>query len=176
LDEKLVTRIDEVLRAKNIPRDSFVNRVLFFLLAKRDFLENLAIKYESRTKAVVNPLDGTRALLSDPFSHIRAGNSGLFYTHPIFPDHAIPLMAIPPEVPPNLFSLNVAISENDWQKMAINDDNLPMDIMTSTDTDLQPQPNESPKSTESPPKKNPSMSDIFAAGFRQNKADSNKAD
>jgi hypothetical protein len=118
LDEIVVVRIDDVLSHKNIPRDAFVNRVLFFLLAKKPVLESLAISFKNPSEAVVNPLDGVRSLLADPLSHIRHGNDGRFYTLAPFPDGPI----LPKG--PNLFALNVAIPEEDWHAMNAIDDNF----------------------------------------------------
>lgn len=118
LDVTLVARIDKVLNDKNIPRDSFVNRVLFFLLAKKPFLDNLCIQYKSRSEAVANPLEGALGFLADPFSHIRSCNNGRFYSLVNFPD--CPIIA----KGPNLFALNAAISEEDWQAMNVSEDNF----------------------------------------------------
>lgn len=56
LDEDVLARIEEVLAEKNIPRDSFVNRVLFFLVAKDPMLDRLEIAYERRGQVTAKPL------------------------------------------------------------------------------------------------------------------------
>ena len=38
LDRTVKARIDQVLAEKNIARDSFINRVMFFLVARKDHL------------------------------------------------------------------------------------------------------------------------------------------
>lgn len=110
LDEALVKRIDEVLKEKNIPRDSFVNRVLFFLVAKKSHLVALDINYKSSSEATAMPLDDAFGFLLDPFFHIRSCNDERFYTLVCFPD-------APFRNWPNLFALNTAISEQDWKLM-----------------------------------------------------------
>lgn len=126
LDVALVARIDKVLNDKNIPRDSFVNRVLFFLLARKPLLDNLCIQYKSRSEAVANSLDGARGFLVDPFWHIRTSNHGQFYTLAHFPD--CPFIA----KGPNLFALNVAISEQDWKMMNISGEDFLAKLTAST--------------------------------------------
>jgi hypothetical protein len=112
LDETLVKRIDEVLNERNIPRDSFVNRVLFFLVAKQSMLERLGIEFERRGLPVsAKPLADALGYLYDPFFHIRSANNGLFYTLSCF--HASSFGS----KGPNLFALNVAIDEHTWELM-----------------------------------------------------------
>jgi hypothetical protein len=108
LDEKLVNRIDEVLRERNIPRDSFVNRVLFFLVAKEPHLRSLGVDYEHDWKAGAKPLQDARGFLQDPFFHIRCANDDQFYSIAWFRDGAWGKDG------PNLFALNTAISDEDW--------------------------------------------------------------
>ena len=109
LDETVSARIDDVLKAKNIPRDSFVNRVLFFLLAKQSHLDNLGIEFDSESPATAKPLADARGFLLHPFEHIRYKNDGRFYTLACFRDGPFGKDG------PNLFALNTAISEEDWQ-------------------------------------------------------------
>ena len=111
LDETLVARMDDVLKAKNIARDSFVNRVLFFLVAKQSHLDALGIYYAKRSKATAKPLDDVRGFLRDPFFHIRSENDDCFYTLSCFPDAPFGKNG------PNLFALNTAISDEDWSLM-----------------------------------------------------------
>lgn len=118
LDETIVARIDEVLKERNIPRDSFVNRVLFFLVAKKSHLDALDIEYEKDSEASAKPLDDARGFLHNPFFHIRSQNDGCFYTLSCFPDAPFGRNG------PNLFAMNTAISEQDWAVMNINSDEL----------------------------------------------------
>jgi hypothetical protein len=118
LDDTLVLRIDEVLKEKNIPRDSFVNRVLFFLVAKQTHLEALNIEYESDYAATAKPLEDARGFLYNPFFHIRNQNNGCFYTLACFDDRPWGQSGL------NLFALNTAISERDWIAMNIDSDAL----------------------------------------------------
>lgn len=118
LDESVIDRIDAVLAEKNIPRDSFVNRVLFFLVAKESMLDRLDIAYERRGQVTAKPLADAMAFLYDPFFHIREANEGRFYTLTCFHEHAFGAQG------PNLFAMNTAISEEDWAALNINTDDL----------------------------------------------------
>lgn len=113
LDETLIHRINSVLKDKNIPRDSFINRVLFFLLARDSHLSALGIDYERKTRIEGKPLDDARNFLHDPFYPIRVENSDKFYTIPCFQDGPFGRNG------PNLFALNTAISDEDWALMNI---------------------------------------------------------
>lgn len=107
LDDDLVNRIDYVLKEKNIPRDSFINRVLFFLVAKESHLKYLGIDYDSDSETSASPLADANSFLCNPFFHIRSNNEEKFYTlycfHGQFGKNG-----------PNLFSLNTVISEAEW--------------------------------------------------------------
>jgi hypothetical protein len=116
LDEEVIGRIDEVLAEKNIPRDSFVNRVLFFLVAKDAMLDRLEIAYERRGQVTAKPLEDAMGFLYSPFFHIREANDGRFYTLACFFDGAFGAKG------PNLFSMNTAISEADWAGFNIDAD------------------------------------------------------
>ena len=118
LDEGLVARMDEVLKERNIPRDSFVNRVLFFLVAREPQLDALGIEYETSSNASAKPLGDAWGFLHDPFFQIRSRNDELFYTLACFPDYPFGKNG------PNLFALNTAISEQDWANMNISADDL----------------------------------------------------
>ncbi|MES2944870.1 MAG: hypothetical protein V4772_18540 [Pseudomonadota bacterium] len=118
LDETLVQRMDEVLKQRNIPRDSFVNRVLFFLVATDAHLNFLDIEYEKETYATAKPIGDVKGLLLDPFFHIRSKNDGDFYTLTCFADAPFGKKG------PNLFSLNVAISDEFWSLMTIDLEDL----------------------------------------------------
>jgi hypothetical protein len=108
LDEQVSNRIDEVLQDKNILRDSFVNRVFFFLVAKQSHLAHLGIEYDSESPETAKSLNDALGFLRDPFQHIRARNEGRFYTLSCFPDGPFGNNG------PNLFALNTAIREDDW--------------------------------------------------------------
>lgn len=116
LDEKLVERMDTVLQEKNIPRDSFINRVLFFLVAKDAMLEKLGIAYAQRYQVTSKPLADAQGFLHDPFFHIREANDGRFYTLACFYEGVFGPRG------PNLFAMNTAISEEDWAGMNIDSD------------------------------------------------------
>lgn len=118
LDEDVIERIDTVLKEKNTPRDSFVNRVLFFLVAKDAMLDRLGVGYERRGQVTAKPLADAMGFLYDPFFHIREANEGRFYTLACFYDGAFG------ERGPNLFAMNTAISEDDWASMNLNADDL----------------------------------------------------
>jgi hypothetical protein len=111
LDEAVVKRIDEVLKEKNIYRDSFVNRVLFFLVANESHLNYLDIDYERKSQVSAKPLADASYLLSDPFFHIRSCNENKFYTLSRFQDGPFGTNGS------NLFALNVVISDEDWKLM-----------------------------------------------------------
>jgi hypothetical protein len=118
LDEDVIERMDAVLEAKNIPRDSFVNRVLFFLVAKDSMLDRLEIPYQRRATVTAKPLADAMGFLYDPFFHIREANDGRFYTLSCFWD--APLA----DGWPNLFALNTALTEADWATFNIDTDAL----------------------------------------------------
>lgn len=116
LDKALVERMNDVLKTKKIPRDSFINRVLFFLLAKDLHLDYLNIEHERMTRIEGKPLDDASGFLNDPFYPIRARNNNKFYTIACFLDGSFGKNG------PNLFALNTAISDEDWELM-----NTPLD-------------------------------------------------
>jgi hypothetical protein len=116
LDETLVKRIDDVLKERNIPRDSFVNRILFFLIAKKQHLDALGVSYSIKSEATAKPLHDASGFLADPFFHIRSCNDERFYTLACFPDGPFG------DNGPNLFALNTAISDEDWAFMKFVDD------------------------------------------------------
>ncbi|KWT91753.1 MULTISPECIES: hypothetical protein [unclassified Variovorax] len=118
LDEEVIERIDAVLAEKNIPRDSFVNRVLFFLVAKDSMLDRLDVAYERRGQVTAKPLSDAMGFLYDPFFHIREANEQRFYTIACFFDGAFGTKG------PNLFALNTAISTDDWAGFNIDSDAL----------------------------------------------------
>lgn len=118
LDEEVIERIDAVLAEKNIPRDSFVNRVLFFLVAKDSMLDRLDVAYERRGQVTAKPLSDAMGFLYDPFFHIREANDQRFYTIACFFDGAFGTKG------PNLFALNTAISADDWAGFNIESDAL----------------------------------------------------
>lgn len=130
LDADLVSRIDEVLQERNIPRDSFVNRVLFFLIAKKPHLDALGIEYERRSQASAKPLEDAWGYLRDPFFHIRSLNDDRFYTLAHFPD--CPLS----QSLPNLFALNTAVSDQDWEMMNISADDLLAELGMISDMEV----------------------------------------
>lgn len=111
LDSTLIKRIDEVLKEKNIPRDSFVNRVLFFLVAKDVHLDFLGVEYEKDSPATAKPLSDAKGFLINPFFHIRSKNDEQFYTLACFNDGPFGKNG------PNLFGLNTAISDESWALM-----------------------------------------------------------
>lgn len=111
LDEALVERMSQVLKRRNIPRDSFINRVLFFLLARDEHLKALGIAYERSAPIAGKPLTDAWSFLNDPFFAIRAMNHDQFYTIACFADGPLGSNG------PNLFGLNTAISEEDWIAM-----------------------------------------------------------
>lgn len=111
LDSTLIERMDEVLKQKNIPRDSFVNRVLFFLVAKDAHLDYLGVEYDKNSPATAKPLSDAKGFLLNPFFHIRSKNDEQFYTLVCFNDEPFGKNG------PNLFSLNTAISDESWKLM-----------------------------------------------------------
>lgn len=147
LDVALVARIDKVLIDKNIPRDSFLNRVLFFLLAKKPLLDTLGLKCQSRSEAIANPLDGARGFLVNPFFHIRICNDGRFYTLACFPDGPLPPNG------PNLFALNTAIYEQDWKLMNNSAEGFLAELTASTGNGVPTSNTKKPAS---------SMAEVFA--------------
>lgn len=127
LDEKVIDRIDEVLAEKNIPRDSFVNRVLFFLVAKDAMLDRLGVAYERRGQVSAKPLKDAIGFLYDPFFHIREANDQRFYTLACFYERVFGPKG------PNLFAMNTAISEEDWAGFNIDADALLAELMMPSD-------------------------------------------
>lgn len=119
LDKALVQRMDEVLKQKNIPRDSFVNRILFFLLAKDGHLKYLGIEYDKDSPATARPLEDAKGFMLNPFFHIRAKNDDAFYTLACFSDGPFGDAR-----GPNLFGLNTAISDSSWADMNIDRNDL----------------------------------------------------
>lgn len=108
LDETLVLRMNQVLKERNVPRDSFVNRIIFFLLAKEAHLKYLGIDYEKESPAGAKPLSDAMGFLLNPFFHIREKNDGRFYTLACFADEPYG------DNGPNLFALNTVITAEDW--------------------------------------------------------------
>lgn len=119
LDEVLVNRMTDVLGEKNIPRDSFINRVLFFLVAKNAHLDYLGIEYDKEAIVTAKPLSNAKWFMLDPFAHIRNENSGQFYTLNGFIDG--PSFS---QNGPNLFGFNTAISDEYWRIINTNADLL----------------------------------------------------
>jgi len=111
LDEQLIERMGEVLNAKRIPRDSFINRVLFFLLARDQHLNFLGLEYERSPRIEGKPLEDAWGFLNDPFFAIRAANQDQFYTIACFDDGSFGKNG------PNLFALNTSISDEVWTEM-----------------------------------------------------------
>jgi hypothetical protein len=107
LDRDVAKRISHVLKERNISRDAFVNRVLFFLVAKPVHLKSLGIAYERSQEVEVKPLADARTFLHDPFFNIRTSNENFFYTLHI-PDGPLANNW------PNLFGFNCAISPETW--------------------------------------------------------------
>lgn len=130
LDETLINRIDEVLLEKKIPRDSFINRILYFLLKKSSvfvkvdykYVENSDLFYEIQEErdnlVVINPFEGAKNLLFNPFRYIRSQNENRFYTLEHFPDGPLGKNG------PNLFSLNVSISDEFLEAQKFNLDDI----------------------------------------------------
>lgn len=111
LDTEVIDRIGAVLADRHIPRDSFVNRVLFFLVANKRWLDRLGVAYERAGRVDAKPLKDVQGYLQDPFFHIREANDGLFYSLCWFPDSPIGTGG------PNLFAFNVAIKPEDWEAL-----------------------------------------------------------
>jgi hypothetical protein len=155
LDARLVARIDEVLDAKNIARDAFMNRVLFFLLSRKPLLDELGIQYKDRSEAVANSLEGARSMLTDPFSPIRTANDGRFYTLACFPDGPFQLKG------PNLFALNTVIDEQAWQAMNYGSDNFFAKLGAYTDEEISMQTKALPLLSEEIPASKTSMADAY---------------
>ena len=122
LDIELIDRMETVLAEKNISRDSFINRVLFFLLAKDAHLDYLGIEYEKESPATAKPLQDAKGFLLNPFFHIRSKNDESFYTLACFPDSPFGKNG------PILFALNTAISDADWILMTTDLDDLLGDL------------------------------------------------
>lgn len=113
LDKALAERMEFVLAEKNIPRDSFINRVLYFLVARQATLDHLGVCYDKTAQLPTRPLHGADLCLYDPFFHIREANDNRFYTLPWFATTSFGSKG------PNLFSLNTAISADDWEDMNV---------------------------------------------------------
>ena len=111
ISEEVIQRLDQVLKEKNVPRDSFINRILFFLLAKPSHLEIFGLNFNRRIDSEITPLADAGGSLYDPFFNIRSSNDGLFYTIPCFPDSPLGKKW------PNLFGLNCAVEEQFWKIM-----------------------------------------------------------
>lgn len=107
VDRDVAQRIRQILEEKNISRDAFVNRILFFLVAKPAHLKRLGFEYERQQEVEVKPLGDAWTFLHDPFANIRMSNGDALYT-----------LRIPDEPPaqnwPNLFGLNCAIDAESW--------------------------------------------------------------
>lgn len=111
LDLEVIERLNAVTEKLGIPRDSFINRVLFFLVANKQWLDRLGVAYERKGEVTAKPLADVRGFLQDPFFHIRGANDGLFYSLSWFWDGPVGKGG------PNLFSLNVAMTQSDWEAM-----------------------------------------------------------
>ncbi len=118
LDVEVVDRIDAVLTEKNIPRDAFINRILFFLVAKDSMLDALGIERDERAEATAKPLAEVKERLYDPFAHIRDANDQRFYTLACFNDGPLGGTG------PNLFGMNTAISEADWTNLNMSTEDM----------------------------------------------------
>lgn len=135
LDTTLIHRIDEVLKHRNIPRDSFVNRILFFLVANNNHLNYLGIDYDEETNASVKPLTNVKSFLLNPFFYIREENNEAFYTIACFIDGPFGPKG------PNLFGLNTAISEESWVAMNIDSDALLNELVSLSDVEVENETN-----------------------------------
>ncbi|MFZ3001600.1 MAG: hypothetical protein WA071_14835 [Undibacterium umbellatum] len=113
LDISLIERINQVLEEKKVVRDSFFNRILFFLIATPSLLEKLMLNPPNQTVNASNPMEGAKTFLTNPFNEIRNRNKGLFYTLTCFPDRAIAPQG------QNLFLLNTAIDSEAAAKFGI---------------------------------------------------------
>jgi hypothetical protein len=131
LDTVVADRIAGVLDEKNISRDSFFNRIFFFMVASNSTLDKLGIKYKSKSEPHVGSSGLNVDPFADPFAHIRDANSGCFYTLKPFPDHVLS-----PSIP-NLFALNVAINETDWKLMNPRDEDFLIEL-TSASNEVKP--------------------------------------
>lgn len=122
IDRSLQTRIDQVLKDRNISRNAFLNRVLVFLCAKPPLLDRLGISYNKTAETQVKPLDEAWSNLQDPFENIRASNHFKFYG-----------LVIPEDPPalnyPSLFGLNCAISDYNWDVLNTPPEELLADLM-----------------------------------------------
>jgi hypothetical protein len=108
LDRTLVARIDQVLRERNISRNAFINRVLFFLVAKPQHLKLLDLAFDWRVETLVKPLEEIWSNLTDPFFNLRSANGEKFYSLFIQEERIAADW-------PSLFGLNCAINPDDWQ-------------------------------------------------------------
>jgi hypothetical protein len=114
MDKKVAIRIDEVLSEKNIPRDCFFNRVIYYLCIKNPDLirddqdyDDLEIDFENEIKSFAKERCFTIAelYLLNPFVNMRHHNDGKFYTIENFPHHP------DRKDSPALFSFNTCCSE-----------------------------------------------------------------
>ena len=124
LDEEVEERLGQVLTEHNISRDSFINRVLFFLVAKKPALDYLGFWFERKGDVGAKPLEDAAGFLHDPFFHIRTENQS-FYAGLQFPDGPFGKGG------PNLFALNTAVSKEDWEIFngpSFDDDALLLDL------------------------------------------------
>jgi hypothetical protein len=112
LDKALLNQISAVLKKKNIDRGPFINRILFFLIAKPSHLKAINVNFETRIETLVKPLSEVSSNLIDPFYNIRCANDGDFYTLLIHDTREAKEF-------PNLFGLNCAIRPDDWALMNI---------------------------------------------------------
>ncbi|HLG85989.1 MAG TPA: hypothetical protein VKZ79_02210 [Alphaproteobacteria bacterium] len=117
VDRDVAERIRQILEERNISRDAFVNRILFFLVAKPAHLKRFGFEYERQQEVEVKPLDDAWTFLHDPFANIRMSNDNAFYT-----------LLISDEPPaqnwPNLFGLNCAINAESWSLISTPLDSL----------------------------------------------------
>jgi len=116
IDEDLAARIDSVLEQRDIPRDAFVNRIFFFLIAKAEHLALLEVGFQKMSTDTATPLIEVSGLLKDPFFDIRQSNGGKFYSI------CLPVEPIAKNWP-SLFGLNCLIDENEWDAI-----NSPFDL------------------------------------------------
>lgn len=110
LEKEVASRINEILEKYNVPRDTFCNRVIYFLCAKDPVLlkgyldekdRNLDYQDELRYIAKMNRFMLAEECLLNPFSNIRENCEGKFYTIQNFGNN--------PDKVPNLYSFNTLI-------------------------------------------------------------------
>lgn len=117
LDKDLANELDQVLADLDIPRDAFVNRVFFFLVAKPNHLKKLDIGFDSHTYSDITPLQDAAGFLFDPFFGIRKSNDEKFYT--------LPLTKQPiAKGWPSLFGLNCSLDQDEWHAINTPESNL----------------------------------------------------